>query len=441
MQLRDEMEPGHVGSFASVLRQLRTQAGLSLRGLGKLALYDYSRLSRAERGEILPPEPQVQILDTVLHANGLLITLWRTAPEGPAASTATASALRAAHEWLVSEPPQLLRQRAGRRIGAAQAAQIQDRVIQLRHLDDHLSGRDLAPVVLREYKATAAIIDQASYRETTGRLLLSSLAELAQITGWVLSDAGLHRQAQDHYLEGVQAAQQAGATDVAANLLSCLAYQWTGLGLHHDAVLLAATAAQGARRSAVPVVRALLGERLAYARAYAGDLNGTARALDDVDDTYEARSLGDDDPEWTYWLSRDEITVMAARCWTRLGQPGKAAPLIAAALTRYGQGQTREQALYWSFLAEAYLQAGQRAEAAQALATAGRYAARTSSARVDKRIALLRHAPQLSLRQVRACRFRTPGAGTRRSRMLSCRQVRRSALPAHLSRLDGRPPI
>jgi len=177
------MEPGHVGSFASVLRQLRTQAGLSLRGLGKLALYDYSRLSRAERGEILPPEPQVQMLDTVLHANGLLITLWRTAPEGPAASTATASALRTAHEWLVSEPPQLLRQRAGRRIGAAQAAQIQDRVIQLQHLDDHLSGRDLAPVVLREYKATAAIIDQASYRETTGRLLLSSLAELAQITG------------------------------------------------------------------------------------------------------------------------------------------------------------------------------------------------------------------------------------------------------------------
>ena len=178
------MEPGHVGSFASVLRQLRTQAGLSLRGLGKLALYDYSRLSRAERGEVLPPEPQVQMLDKVLHANGLLISLWRTAPEVPAASTATASALRIAHEWLVSEPPQLLRLRAGRRIGAAQAAQIQDRVIQLRHLDDHLSGRDLAPVVLREYKATATIIDQSSYRETTGRLLLSSLAELAQITGF-----------------------------------------------------------------------------------------------------------------------------------------------------------------------------------------------------------------------------------------------------------------
>lgn len=102
--MRDEKEPRPIGSFASVLRQLRTQARLSLRGLGKLAPYDYSRLSRAERGEILPPEAQVQMLDEVLHADGLLITLWRTAPEGPAASTATASALRTAHEWLVSEP-------------------------------------------------------------------------------------------------------------------------------------------------------------------------------------------------------------------------------------------------------------------------------------------------------------------------------------------------
>ena len=402
--MRDEKEPDTAGSFASMLRQLRTEAGLSLRRLGELALYDYSRLSRAERGEILPAEPQVQMLDKVLRANGLLITLWLAAPEGPVASTDTASALRTAHEWLVTEPPQLLHQRAGRRIGRAHAAQIQDRVIRLRHLDDHLSGRDLAPVALREYEATAATIDQASYRETTGRLLLSSLAELAQITGWILSDAGLHRQAQNHYLEGVQAAQQAGATDIAANLLSCLAYQWTGLGHHRDAILLAASAEHGARNSAPPVVRALLSERVAYARAHAGDNDGTARALDTVDDTYEARSPGDDEPEWTYWLSRDEITVMAARCWTRLGQPGKAAPLIASALTRYGPGQTREQALYWSFLAEAYLHAGQRAEAAQALSAADTYAARTSSARVDERIALLRHALQLTLRQVRGPR-------------------------------------
>ena len=77
------MEPGPPGTAAEIfgltLRQLRTQAGLSLRELGKRALYDYTRLSRAERGEILIPEHQVQVLDDVLHAGGLLVTLRRGA--------------------------------------------------------------------------------------------------------------------------------------------------------------------------------------------------------------------------------------------------------------------------------------------------------------------------------------------------------------------------
>jgi len=126
--------------------------------------------------------------------------------------------------------------------------------------------------------------------------------------------------------------------------------------------------------------------------AHLGDADGTARALDEVDDAYEARNHDSTEPEWTYWLTRDEITVMAARCWTRLGQPGKAAPLLADVFTLYGPDQVREQALYWSFLAEAHLNAGQRAEAADTLRTASSYAALTRSARVDARITMLRRA-------------------------------------------------
>jgi hypothetical protein len=257
--------------------------------------------------------------------------------------------------------------------------------------DDHLAGRDLSPLILREYNATAALIRRGSYPEATGRQLLTAMAELAQITGWCLSDADLHQQAEAHYLAGVDAARQADDQASAANLLSCLAYQWTGLGQHADAVLLAATAVHGARDQA-PVVRALLNERLAYARACAADPDGAARALGDVDDAYEARTPGGREPEWTYWLTRDEISVMAARCWTRLGRPGRAAPLIADVLTRYGPDQTREQALYRAFLARAYLNAGQRADAAQALQEAAQYAVRTSSARVDEQVTALRQA-------------------------------------------------
>lgn len=61
--------------FGLTLRHLRTQAGLSLRQLGRRALYDYTRLSRAERGEILIPPTQVRVLDDLLRAGGLVTAL------------------------------------------------------------------------------------------------------------------------------------------------------------------------------------------------------------------------------------------------------------------------------------------------------------------------------------------------------------------------------
>jgi transcriptional regulator with XRE-family HTH domain len=346
-------------------------------------------ISRWEHGRRRPGRYWLGHLASAL---AVPLTTLELADAGQVPDPATAVALRTAHQWLVAEPPQLTQVRSGRRIGTAQASQIYQRVVDLRHLDDHLPCSDLAPIAIREYAAIAGVVRDGSYSDQTGRSLLASLAEAAQISGWIESDAGHHAHAEARYLDGVHAARQAGDRAVAANLLSCLAYQWTSLGRAQDAALLAATALHGAGPDAAPVVRALLGERLAYAHAHAGDRDGAARALDQVDDAYEARSPGDQEPEWTYWLDRDEITIMAARCWTQLGQPGRAAPLIADVLTRYGQDQTREQALYWSFLAQAHLNVGQRAEAAQALATASSYAERTSSARVGERIAVLRKA-------------------------------------------------
>jgi hypothetical protein len=65
-------------------------------------------------------------------------------------------ALSEALDWLVSEPPQVTARRAGRRVGASLAAEVQARVARLRHLDDTLPGYELAPVAAAEFDATAA---------------------------------------------------------------------------------------------------------------------------------------------------------------------------------------------------------------------------------------------------------------------------------------------
>ena len=302
-------------------------------------------------------------------------------------------ALTEALDWLVSEPPQVTARRAGRRVGACLAAEVQARVARLRHLDDTLPGHELAPVAAAEFDATAALVRDASFSEQTGRSLLTSLGEAGQILGWIQADMGLHRAAQAHYLAGLSAAREAGDVAGSANIVSCLAYMATSAGSVRDGRLLAAAAIRGAASRVPPLAAALLHERLAYASAHTGDAAATARALGPVDDLIEAgHAARDDQPGWTYWLDHDEADVMAARCATRLGRAATAVPLIRAALARYSTGHRREMALYWSFLAEAHLRAGQRPEAADAVAVADGYAAGTASARVTARISGLHRA-------------------------------------------------
>jgi hypothetical protein len=250
------------------------------------------------------------------------------------------------------------------------AAEVQGRVARLRHLDDTLPGYELALVAAAEFDATAALVKDASYTEQTGRSLLTSLGE-----------------AQTHYLAGLRAARDGGDVAGAANIVSCLAYMHTSAGSVRDGRLLAAAAIRDAAGRVPPLAAALLHERLAYASAHAGDAAATARALGPVDDLIETgHAARQDQPGWTYWLDHDEADVMAARCATRLGRAATAVPLIRAALGRYSSGHRREMALYWSFLSEAHLRAGQRPEAADAITVAAGYAADTASARVTARI-------------------------------------------------------
>ncbi|MCX9191675.1 hypothetical protein C3Y87_09655 [Carbonactinospora thermoautotrophica] len=58
-----------------------------------------------------------------------------------------------------------------------------------------------------------------------------------------------------------------------------------------------------------------------------------------------------------YWVSRDELDVMAGRCF-KLCRPLRAEPLLRAVLARYDAAYVRETALYrtWLYL---YLDAGE----------------------------------------------------------------------------------
>ncbi|MGH3912567.1 MAG: helix-turn-helix domain-containing protein [Pseudonocardiaceae bacterium] len=355
------------------LRAAREAAGVSLAGMATRTHYSKPLLGLLETGKRKINPEHVEAYSRALNVP---LDILYDPPDDP---------LRAAHEWLVSDSPTVVQSRSGRRVGSSLASELEKRVIELRHLDDLMSSDDLFPVVREELSEAQEVIQSASYTEKTGRRLLTVAAELAQLAGWVASDAGRYREAQRIYLDGVAAARDATNSTLGAQLLSSLSYQMANVGNPRDAALLARSAEKGAV-DASPVVRALLLERVAWSSAKIHDHTGTRRALDTVDDAYEGRSPGIIEPEWVYWLDRREIDVMAGRCLIELGNPSGAEPLLANAISSYAADHIREVALYLSWLAEAYARAGIMDAAQETLIQAQAKARKIRSVRLDLRI-------------------------------------------------------
>ncbi len=266
--------------------------------------------------------------------------------------------------------------------------------MQLRRADDFISGRDSHALVLQELKATSDLLNKAALTDSQSRRLLTATAELAQLAAWVAADAGLYRNAAKYTESGVLAAHAADNPALAANIISTLSYQLANTGNPRQAALLARTAYAGGHREATATTRALLLERVAWADAKSGDLSNCERMLGLVEDDF-GRANPDEDPDWVYWLNRNEIDVMAGRCYTELKNPARAEPLLRNAISTYSDTLIRENVLYLSWLAEDYILLGDIDEAAGISTEILELKNRANSSRTDERlkylVKLLRH--------------------------------------------------
>lgn len=237
------------------------------------------------------------------------------------------------------------------RVGRSDIARLYRRTARLRRLDDIMGGADTYPLYAAETEATARLIRDAT---TDTRALTALLAEQEQMTGWAAFDAGRHETARKHYETSLRAATEADEHALAGNALAFLAYQMTATA--HHAVGTAEASYAAARDDATPKVKALLLERLAWSYAVDGRGDDAASALDGARDALHAH---DDrpEPDWVFWVDDDELDIMTGRCWARLGQPRKAIPALAPALSRMSDTCARDKALYLTGLANAYVDA------------------------------------------------------------------------------------
>lgn len=302
--------------------------------------------------------------------------------------SSTADVEMLSHVWLSADTPQLVELDAGRRVGESLISTVERRVVQLRRADDYMSGRASHALVHKEIRDTAQLLNEAILTSEQARRLLVATGELAQLAAFVAADAGLHQQAVNYTEGGLLAAHAAGDAPLAANIISTLSYQIANEGDPRQAAILARTAYAGAKHSATATGRALFLERVAWADAKSGDAASCERALGQVEENMGALDP-DADPDWLYWLNREEVDVMAGRCLTELGQPAKAVSLLSSALAAYDSVSVREIALYQSWLAEDHILLGDVDTAVDLASQVLELGIRADSWRTDDRLAHL----------------------------------------------------
>jgi hypothetical protein len=295
---------------------------------------------------------------------------------------------RLSHMWLICDSPQVIELTTGRHVGDALVSAVEHRVIQLRRADDFIFGTTTRELMRKELTETIRLLREGALTDEQARRILTAIGELAQLGAWVAADAGLIDEAARYVRGGVIASRAAGNAPLAANIISTFSYQVANVEDPNEAIVLARTAYHGGRHDATPVTRALLLERVAWAAAKSGDLRECERTLAMVEDSFSAGPR-DNDPDWVYWLNREEIDVMAGRCYTELRKPERAVSLLTGAIARYDQARVRENSLYLSWLAEVYVQMGEIEHAAGIATQMAALSARTQSARTDTRLRYL----------------------------------------------------
>lgn len=384
--------------FGAYIARWRREVRLSQRQLAErlctlsgVPTLTRSEVSRWERGERIPAgwlPLLAQGLSTALPDLERAASYARgePSPDGALSPAETLAALLPLDEEL-GTPGEAVR----RRIDPGTVERLAARVHGLRLADDVLAGGDLIGPAMRELRATVRLYRETSHSEVTGRALLAQIGELAQIAGWIASDAGEHRQAERAYRLGISAARAASDSALVGNLAGSLAYQYANSGRADEGVQLARAAAEESGREVHPRAQALLLDRIAWAHTRAGQPQPAMRALAEAHDALGKESA-QEIPSWAYWVSEDELRVMDARVFTELHRPLRAVPLLTDVLSQYDTTHAREMALYLSWLVVALADANEPEEAAAAALKVLELSDRVASDRAAERSrVVLRH--------------------------------------------------
>ncbi|WP_433496781.1 hypothetical protein ACQP1K_17500 [Sphaerimonospora sp. CA-214678] len=280
------------------------------------------------------------------------------AASGPDLAAAVLDGLRTSVSWA--------HRRSGReRVLPPQVRLIGAHVEALRKLDDRHGGGALSMrYVTSELRNVVDLVQSADYEPAVGRELMTIIADLAQLVGWVHFDAQRYGAAERYLLFSERIARGIGEHGRAANAVGMLAYISAFAGHGQEAVHIASAADRCSPRD--PVLQARIIGRMATAAAAAGDLSGFRRASEKA---RELLSSADGAPTYLYYLEPEQLIAEAGQALVVLGEHMTVyrQPLLAEAInllapiSKVGArpDYPRSALLHGAFLTKAYLLNGE----------------------------------------------------------------------------------
>ncbi|OLT30447.1 hypothetical protein BJF83_24830 [Nocardiopsis sp. CNR-923] len=289
--------------FAARARAALDAQGLSLRAAARELHFDVAYLSRVLNGKQTPSAQLAEGLDSLVGAGGSLAALAETpAPSGGDIGT----------------PPGI----------ADDITHMRATIDQVVAHDNRHGGDDVAPVAVRVWKCAQRRLDSGAVPEGRRRDYLASVAEVAEVAGWLLFDAGRQDECRAATLEAHMLARHAGDRSMERFTLTNLAMMGVEVGSPGESLRIVDELLSQPR---VPPRVALLARiRRGRALASTGDHR---RALDELGAARAALedSVTPRDPAWTWWVNECELAGHEGEAHLALGDATAAVPKLERA--------------------------------------------------------------------------------------------------------------
>ncbi|MFB7136567.1 hypothetical protein ACFCZY_34025 [Streptomyces sp. NPDC056237] len=144
---------------------------------------------------------------------------------GPVTNRARRALLDPLHRWAIAAASPVIVPvgRTGGQTGAADVEDIRAVTAMYRDIDTRHGGAISREAVVTQLNDAVSLLDTCTYAEATGHALLSAVADLGSVAGWMSFDAGHHSSAQELFITSLHAATEADDKALGAHILQCVA--------------------------------------------------------------------------------------------------------------------------------------------------------------------------------------------------------------------------